>query len=146
MEKNAVIYQLGGYQTTRRSLLQVKDSSFPDTLRTSLIFEKICSCRHVALICYPAAKENDDLLKWFFTWHNIQSSGKAFWIQILNKCNLYSIMGQVKRNRKSALPQFCFIFMKCVLMTALKWCNSSFNLLLVTIYNFKNEVLFESCH
>lgn len=68
--------------------------------------------RHVALICSPAANENDDLQKVFFSSSllalNLHCKTHS-WRHTLNKCNLYSMMNITKkadRTRPSSHTDF----------------------------------------
>lgn len=67
---------------------------------------KVRFLRHVSLICPPAANENDDLQKAFFSLSLGSASPQAnhSWSHTLNKCNLYSIMNTRKDSDRTHGP------------------------------------------
>lgn len=61
--------------------------------------------RHVSLICSPAANENDDQQRDFFSsWLCICPSKPHSWSHTLNKCYLYSIMTTTKKADRTHGP------------------------------------------
>ena len=72
--------------------------------------------RHIALICPPAAKENDVLLPFFFfflfffylffpSWLDARLGIEHSWNQTVNKCNCYSKTKRTKKTIDTAFSQ-----------------------------------------
>lgn len=61
---------------------------------------------HVALICLPAANENDDLQKDFFTpfFFCICPGNPHSWSHAVIRCNFYSIMNTTTNNDRTCKP------------------------------------------